>query len=295
MFKTWIQAARPKTLTASVVPIFGVSALAVRASVFQWGIFASTLVGALCIQIGTNFVNDASDFLKGADDENRLGPTRMAAAGLLSTRALFRGAALVFLLAILAGMYLTSIGGWPIFSLGLVSIFFAIAYTAGPFPLAYLGLGDLFVLLFFGFAAVLGTQYLYFGTINSQGLWLSLLVGIHATALIAINNTRDIPTDQRAGKRTLSLRMGDRLSRYYYCLLIFAPFPLWFALALKSGYLQMNSLFLYLPMMALPLAIQNSHHCLVIVNRKEFNFLLAKTGALQLVFGVLISLALLLG
>jgi 1,4-dihydroxy-2-naphthoate octaprenyltransferase len=209
-------------------------------------------VGALLIQIGCNFANDAFDSLKGADTAERIGPQRAVASGLISSRAMLMATALVLVLAFLIGLYLSSLAGWPIFILGVVSLLCAVAYTAGPFPLAYVGLGDLFVLLFFGWAAVLGSAYVQAGqhiathlipfhfqytghwgplhfltnisTLDAVTLvaglplwwwWAASAVGLQATGIIAVNNLRDIPTDTLAGKRTLAVRLGDPLTRVY--------------------------------------------------------------------------------
>lgn len=281
----WILAARPKTLTAGIVPVVLGSALAYRDGIFSWAIFLSALLGSLAIQIGTNYVNDAADFQKGADDENRLGPPRMAASGKLSVRALYWGAALSFLASVLFGAYLIYLAGPWILAIGLFSIFFAVIYTAGPFPLAYLGLGDLFVFIFFGLVALNGTYFSQTNEIGKSSLLLSIVVGLQGMALIAVNNLRDIPTDVKVSKRTLAVRMGDRLSRYYYCLLTILPFLFWL---MAFG----ANTWGYLPMLALPLALWNCTVCLSVDNRLLFNVLLARSAALQMLFGVLATISL---
>jgi 1,4-dihydroxy-2-naphthoate octaprenyltransferase len=293
--KPWFLAARPKTLIAGLIPVVVGSALAFSAGAFQWPIFACALIGALAIQIGTNFVNDASDFERGADTADRLGPARMAASGLITPRALYVGAAIAFLIAFLFGSYLIAQAGVWILVIGLFSIFFAVIYTAGPFPLAYFGLGDLFVMVFFGLVAVLGTVYAHSNAafpgsqlfLSPAAILLALATGFHGMGLIAVNNLRDIPTDIKVGKKTLAVRLGDRASRYYVGVLEFLPYLCWLPLAINIGGWQS-----WLPYLSLPLAAANTAACLRITDRRQFNGLLGKCAGLQLVFGLLASIAL---
>jgi 1,4-dihydroxy-2-naphthoate polyprenyltransferase len=292
----WVAAARPKTLVAGLVPVVLGSAYAFNQGAFRLGIFLGALLGALAIQIGTNYVNDASDFQKGADTKDRLGPPRMAASGLLSPRALYVGAGIFFFLALIFGAYLVKEAGPWMLAIGLVSIFFAVVYTAGPFPLAYLGLGDLFVLIFFGLVAVLGTIFAHFeasGQANAfaeaSAIYLALATGFHGMGLIAVNNLRDIPTDILAGKKTLAVRLGDKASRFYFSLLEFLPYFCWMPISSR-----IPGAFAFLPYFSLPLATLNSFVCFRIRDRREFNGLLARSAALQLLFGLLASLSLVL-
>jgi 1,4-dihydroxy-2-naphthoate octaprenyltransferase len=285
--RVWILAARPKTLVAGLIPVVLGSAFAFHMGGFQWGVFFCALFWALAIQIGTNFVNDASDFEKGADTADRLGPARMAASGLLTPRALYIGAALTFLLALLFGIYLIAQAGVWMLVIGLSSIFFAVAYTAGPFPLAYLGLGDLFVLLFFGFVAVLGTVFAHTRVIAPNAILLALATGFHGVSLIAVNNLRDIPTDIRVGKKTLAVRLGDRASRFYVGALSFLPYLCWLPVALEIG-----GWLAWLPLLSIPLAAANTVSCFRISDRRKFNGLLGRCAGLQLAFGILATIAL---
>jgi 1,4-dihydroxy-2-naphthoate octaprenyltransferase len=287
--RPWILAARPKTLVAGLIPVLLGSALAYQEGSFQVGIFVCALFGALAIQIGTNYVNDASDFEKGADTADRLGPPRMAASGLLTPRSLYVGAALWFLAAFLFGAYLIAQAGVAMLVIGLASILFAVAYTAGPFPLAYLGLGDVFVLLFFGLVAVLGTVYAHTHAVDSRALYLALATGFHGVSLIAVNNLRDIPTDERVGKKTLAVRLGDQGSRRYIAALLFLPFFFWMPIGKD-----MTGIAGLLPILALPLAAANTVACFRIRDRRNFNVLLARCAGLQLVFGLLASASLVL-
>jgi 1,4-dihydroxy-2-naphthoate polyprenyltransferase len=284
----WLVAARPKTLVAGIVPVSMGSALAYQMGKFQPLVFFAALFGALAIQIGSNYVNDGADFEKGADTEERLGPPRMAAMGLLSPKALYLGAGISFLIAFLTGLYLVYTAGLGILVLGLVSILFAVIYTAGPFPLAYLGLGDFFVLIFFGLVAVLGTVYSHLQSINLEAIYLAFCTGIHGMALIAVNNLRDIPTDEKIGKKTLAVRMGDRGSRIYFSILQILPYFFWIPLAkmLPWG---------FLPFLALPIGFLNIYQALQIQDRREFNALLAKVAAHQLAFGALVVISMVLG
>jgi len=285
----WLAAARPKTLVAGLVPVVLGSAYAFHQDAFHLRIFLCALFGALAIQVGTNYVNDASDFEKGADTKDRLGPARMAASGLLTPRALYWGAGFCFLIALFFGFFLILQAGLWMLVIGLSSIFFAVIYTAGPFPLAYLGLGDLFVLIFFGLVAVLGTVFAHVGYVENSAIYLALATGFHGMALIAVNNLRDIPTDILVGKKTLAVRLGDRASRIYYSVLEFLPYLCWAPLAAS-----VPGAFAFLPYFSLPLALLNAFACFRIKDRREFNGLLARSAALQLLFGLLASLALVL-
>lgn len=295
--KSWFLAARPKTLIAGLIPVVVGSAFAFSVGALQWAVFACALFGALAIQIGTNYVNDASDFEKGADTADRLGPARMAASGLLTPRALYGGAAIAFLVAFAFGAYLIAQSGPWMLLIGLVSIFFAVIYTAGPFPLAYLGLGDLFVMVFFGLVAVLGTVYAHTNAaapgstlfLSPTAILLALATGFHGMGLIAVNNLRDIPTDIRVGKKTLAVRLGDRASRFYVGTLEFLPYLCWLPIARQTG-----GWFAWLPYLSLPLAAANTVACFRITDRREFNGLLGRCAGLQLVFGLLASIALVL-
>ena len=224
--RAWLSATRPKTLPAAVAPVAVGVALASTQVAVSWPHAIGCLVGALLIQVGTNFANDAFDGLKGTD-AHRVGPQRAVAAGLISARAMLIATGVVLALALVVGLWLAQVGGWPVLVLGLISLVCAVAYTAGPVPLAYVGLGDLFVLLFFGWFAVLGTAWVQVAPVADLlghtflGLpipwWLiATAVGLQATAIICVNNLRDIATDAPAGKRTLCVRLGDGPSRSYY-------------------------------------------------------------------------------
>lgn len=288
-------AARPRTLPAAVVPVVvgSATAVAVRAQ-FHWGAFFAALIASLFIQIGTNFANDLFDFKRGADTEERLGPVRVTNAGLLTPAEVGRGTAVVFAVAFVVGMYLVYLGGWPIFVIGLASILFGLLYTAGPWPLAYHGLGDLFSFLFFGLVAVLGTHYVHTGGVYGGGLdalawWAALPVGLLVTAILVVNNLRDIPTDAVSGKRTLAVRLGDKNTRRQYVLFVAGAYvvPPLLLLTKMAG-----------PAVLLPLLTIVSAWRLVRIvaggaQGARLNDVLAGTGQLHLLYGLLLAVGLL--
>jgi len=215
-------ATRPPTLAAAFVPVAVGTAVAMLEGGARWLPALAALTGALLLQIGANFANDVFDFEKGTDGEDRLGPTRAAQAGLLTPAQLKWGMVVAFLLATLTGVYLTVVAGWSIIAIGVASILSAIAYTGGPYPLGYHGLGDVFVMIFFGFVAVGGTAFVQLLTVPPSAIVAALPVGALATAILVVNNVRDRHGDARAGKRTLAVRWGKRggLVEYALCLLL---------------------------------------------------------------------------
>lgn len=283
----WWQAARPKTLVAGVVPVAVGSALAIRDGAFLPLAAGMALLGALLIQIGTNLTNDYFDFVRGADTADRLGPARVTQQGLLAPNAVKAGAFVCFALAVAVGVYLVAVGGWPILVIGLASVLAGYAYTGGPFPLGYHGLGDVFVLVFFGLVAVGGTYFLQAHAITSTALLAAIPVGTLGVALLAVNNVRDAATDARAGKRTLVVRFGTGFGRAEWVAMValaFAtPILLW-----ASG---AASIAVLLPLLALPLAIAPFR---VVRNQSGvvLNTALAATARLQLVFGLLFAVGL---
>ena len=204
----WVLAARPKTLPAAAAPVLVGSACAAAAHGFRIGPALAALTGALLIQIGTNLWNDVADFERGTDTATRLGPTRVTQAGLLSPRQVRRGTLIAFGLACLVGLYLTVVAGWPVIVIGVSSIVAGLAYTGGPWPLSHHGLGEPFVLLFFGFVAVAGTAWVQAGTVPAAAWWAGLVSGAFSTAILVVNNTRDHATDRAAGRTTLPARLG---------------------------------------------------------------------------------------
>lgn len=234
MLSAWIMATRPKTLAAGVAPVAVGTSLAATTGPVRWDLAAGCLGGALLLQIGCNFANDAGDALRGADTPERLGPQRAVASGLIGPRAMLAGAGIALALAAVVGAWLAHESAWQLWLVGLASVVAALAYTLGPMPLAYVGLGDLFVVLFFGLAAVVGSAWVQHPHWPPPGAWwwAATAVGMQAATLIAINNLRDIPTDARTGKRTLCVRLGDRASRWYHLTLHLAAAGSWLAAGL---------------------------------------------------------------
>lgn len=207
-WQVWWLAVRPKTLTAAVAPVLVGSACAWAAGGFRLGPALAALVGALAIQVTTNLVNDVADFRRGTDAADRLGPVRVTQAGLLNPRQVEVAAVLSAAIATLAGVYLWLVAGWPVVVIGLASLVAAVAYTAGPFPLAEHGLGEPFVLIFFGLVAVAGTAWVQALRVPPAAWWGGVVCGAFATAILVINNTRDWASDRRAGRRTVPARWG---------------------------------------------------------------------------------------
>jgi len=219
-FKIWFLSIRPKTLPAAAGPVLIGTALAYGDRPIHIGIFLATILAALLIQIGTNLSNDYFDYVKGVDTKERTGPVRATQAGLVSPAAMMWASVGIFGLAAVLGLYLISRGGWPIMVIGILSILSGILYTAGPLPLGYVGLGELFVLLFFGPVAVGGTYYLQTHLINPIVIIAGLAPGLISTAILAVNNLRDRRTDKAAGKKTLVIRMGRRFGVFEYIICV---------------------------------------------------------------------------
>src|SRR5580692_1531577 len=210
LLRVWLLACRPATLVAAFVPVAVGAACAVADAHFRAGPALAALLGAVFIQIGTNLANDVYDFERGADTAERLGPTRAVQAGLLTARQVRAGMVVAFGLATLAGAYLVSAAGWPVVAIGVLSVASGIAYTGGPYPLGYHGLGDVFVMAFFGFVAVCGTVFVQAHEVPLLAWLAAVPVGAIATAVLVVNNLRDREQDARAGKRTLAVRFGRR-------------------------------------------------------------------------------------
>ncbi|WP_044185337.1 1,4-dihydroxy-2-naphthoate polyprenyltransferase [Hyalangium minutum] len=287
--KTWIMAIRPKTLTAALVPVAVGTGLAFGAGVGRWLPALAALLGALLIQIGTNLTNDYYDFKKGADTEERLGPVRVTQSGLISPRTVLASAIGCFGLAILTGIYLVWIGGWPIVAIGLTSVLCGYAYTGGPLPLAYHGLGDIFVFVFFGLVAVTGTYYVQALTVSPAAWWAAVPVGALGTALLVVNNLRDAHTDVKANKRTLVVRLGTGAGKAEYLVLLAASFAtpfILFGLGLASAWV-------FLALLSVPLAV-GPLKLVLKAQGAALNAALGGTARLQLVFGLLFAVGLFL-
>ena len=224
--QAWWLAARPRTLPVSAAPVVLGTAVAWAGDRSRWGPALGALLGALCLQLASNFANDLFDFEKGADNDDRIGPPRASQLGLLSPSAMRWGIGAAVAGAVLCGLYLTAQAGWPVVAVGLVSILAALAYTGGPWPFGYKGLGDLAVFIFFGPVAVVGTDYVQSLQISPETLWASLPIGFLSTAILVVNNVRDIDSDRAAGKRTLAVRLGRSGGRLEYLLLVAVSFAL---------------------------------------------------------------------
>lgn len=279
----WWLAARPKTLSAASVPVLVGTACAFAAGGVRWLPALAAMLGALLLQIGANFANDVYDFEKGADTADRLGPTRAVQAGLVTPAAMRRAMLLVFALALLIGVYLTAVAGPVIVAIGIASIVAAIAYTGGPYPLGYNGLGDAVVLVFFGPVAVCGTAFVQLGHVPMLAALASVPIGALATAILVVNNVRDRATDARAGKRTLAVRLGVKAALMEYAGAVLLPNLLPVYLAVGQG-----GRFVLLPLLTVPMALA----LLRAVSRESgraLNVRLAGTAKLLFVWGVLLS------
>jgi 1,4-dihydroxy-2-naphthoate octaprenyltransferase len=286
----WVMATRPPTLLAAIVPVAVGTAVAAAEGSLRVGPALAALGGALLLQIGANFANDVFDFEKGADTAERLGPVRAVQAGLLTPASVRRGMLVVFGLALLVGAYLASVAGPVIVAIGLASITAAVAYTGGPYPLGYHGLGELFVMLFFGFVAVLGTAFVQVGRVPGLAWWAAVPVGSLATAILVVNNLRDIATDRPAGKRTLAVRFGERAAVVEYALLVASAYvvPVLLVVTGRSGPLVL------LPLVTLPLAV-GLIRAVARERGRALNSLLARTARLLFLQGILFAGGLALG
>src|SRR5437764_868842 len=226
--RIWLMAARVRTLPASVAPVLVGTALAGAGHVFHFSRFLAALIGAVFIQVGTNLSNDYSDARRGADTEDRLGPVRVTAGGLVPPRQVLLATYVSFGVAVLAGIYLVAVAGWQLILVGAASILAGVLYTGGPRPYGYEGLGEVFVFLFFGVVAVVGSYFVQTKDLTWEAFVLSVPVGLLAAAILLVNNIRDADTDRRAGKRTLAVRLGRERARgmYVACLVVaFAAIP----------------------------------------------------------------------
>ena len=252
-FQVWLAAARPATLPAALSPVMVGTALAASSGQMRLDRALAALLGALLIQIATNFYNDYADFQKGADTEERLGPPRATQKGWLLPSQVLWAAFLTFGLATAVGVYLVAVAGWPVVFIGLLSIACGILYTGGPMPLAYHGLGDLFVMIFFGAVAVCGTYYVQALSWSFPVFWASLAVGALITAILVVNNLRDYQTDEKAGKITLVVRYGTTFGHFEYgALMVWAYGTPFFLCALAPDF---YSLYCLLPLVSAPMAL----------------------------------------
>lgn len=230
----WVEAARPRTLPAAAAPVFVGSGLAAGSGVFRLDAFVAALVGALAIQVAANFANDASDAARGADTADRVGPPRMVAAGVLSARAMWTAVVAAVGVAVLCGVWLIAIAGWVVAVIGVASIVAMLGYVGGPIPYGYRGLGEVFVFVFFGFVATVGSRFVHDGAAPVAAWLLAVPMGMLAAAILVANNRRDIDTDARAGKRTLAVMLGRPGTHRLFAVLTYGAFA-WIAVVAALG------------------------------------------------------------
>ncbi len=287
--QVWVLAARPKTLPAAVAPVIAGTAVAYYEDGVHWISAVLAILTALLLQVAANFANDALDFRRGADTGERLGPTRVTASGMVSAEGVMRATAVTLALAVVTGLPLVFRGGWPILLLGLAAIVCAVAYTGGPFPLGYLGLGEVFVFIFFGLAAVAGTAYIQTGELTALALAMSVPIGALAVGILIVNNLRDIETDRAAGKKTLAVRLGARNTRLEYGVMLAiagaSPVVFW-----AVGWLDWP---VVLTLVWWPFGVALWNQISVRTGR-ELNPTLGNTGRALLVYSVVLSTALVL-
>jgi 1,4-dihydroxy-2-naphthoate polyprenyltransferase len=283
--RIWVMAARVRTLPAAVAPVLVGTSLALGAGHFRALAFVAALLGAIFIQVGTNLSNDYSDARRGADTEDRLGPVRVTAGGLVPPSQVLLATYVTFGLAVLCGAYLVAVAGWELLAVGAASILAGVLYTGGPRPYGYEGLGELFVFLFFGVVAVVGSYFVQVQQLPWQPFVCAVPVGLLASAILVVNNVRDLDTDRRAGKRTLAVRLGRERTRELYVAMLTVAFlcaPLPWVLGSMSAWL-------LLCWLALPLAVSVAKVVRTRVDGPALNGALAKTGMLQLLFCLLLS------
>ena len=290
--RIWLMAARPRTLPAAIAPVLVGTAVAVESEghLPRVGAFLAALIGSIFIQIGTNLANDYSDAKRGADTVDRLGPVRVTSAGLVTPQRVLTATWVAFGIAVLCGIYLTAVAGLAILLIGVLSIAAGVLYTGGPRPYGYAGLGEVFVFLFFGLVAVNGSYYVQVERLDALPLGLSIAVGFLATAILVVNNVRDVETDRRAGKNTLAVRMGRRNAVALYRLLVLGAYvvlPL-ALLASETSALPLIAL-LSLPMAIAPMRTMSNR-----TDGPSLNAALAGTGALLGAFSLLVTIGLLL-
>lgn len=280
----WLMAIRPRTLPASVTPVLVGSAAAYADGRFEIFPAAAALMGSLLLQVGVNLANDYFDFKRGYDTADRIGPVRVTVSGLIAPVTVRNAMLFTFFLVALIGLYLVFVGGWPILAAGIASILAALAYSGGPYPLASHGLGDLFVFIFFGLVAVSGSYYVQALTLTPLVLAASVPMGFLITAIIVVNNLRDINTDSTVGKRTLAVMLGERATCREFVWLVAASYLAAVMLWIMKD---MNPLML-LPFVSVPYAFKTTRKVLS-TGGAALNEALASTALLSLLYGVLLS------
>ena len=291
ILKGWIAAARPRTLPAALGPIIPGSVLAWSEGKFRGDAVFAASIAALLLQISVNVANDYFDFINGIDTSDRLGPKRAAASGLLSLKSIRTGMIVLTLLILVPGLYLVYIGGIPVLIIGIASVLSVYLYSAGPFPLSSNALGDLFVFLFFGPVAVCGTYYVQTLSISPEIIAYSVSIGMLVTAILVVNNYRDIDTDRAADKKTLAVVLGRKMMVAEYCFLLFAAYLIPVALVVLSDISYSILLFI----VTIPLGISLIRDMGGRAQGKELNKTLAGTAGLSFLFSIFLSLGIFLG
>ena len=285
-----MRAARPQTLAAAFVPVLIGASLAYHDQLFRIDTTLVALFCAFAIQIGTNFANDYFDFLKGADTPDRIGFERATSAGLVKAKTMRNATIITLLIAFLAGLYLVWIGGWVIFLIGILSLLFGVLYTGGPYPLGYNGLGDIFVFIFFGIIAVMGTYYVNALEWSQVSFIASLPIGALCVNILVVNNLRDVEQDAISGKRTLGVLLGEKALKWEYFLmhLIAVIVPLW--MFVFNSY----SLIILLPLLSIPAAVLLLNQVVNHTEKRSLNSTLERTAQYMTLYGVLFAIGIIL-
>ncbi|MDR9417096.1 MAG: 1,4-dihydroxy-2-naphthoate polyprenyltransferase [Gracilimonas sp.] len=288
--KLWIEAARPQTLAAALVPVLVGASLAFQADKLNWVNTAFALFCAMLIQIGTNFANDYFDFIKGSDTTERIGFRRATASGLIAPKTMKNATIITMSVAFVSGLYLVWVAGWVVLAIGLLSLLFGILYTGGPFPLGYNGLGDVFVFIFFGIVAVMTTYYVNTLEWSEASFWASLSVGALCVNILVINNLRDVEQDKKSGKRTLGVLLGDTALKIEYLLMVLLAYaiPPHFFMQLKFN------IWIFIPFLSLPFALFLLYKVWGETDKRKLNATLERTAQFMVVFGVLFSIGIIL-
>lgn len=286
----WLDAARPKTLAAALVPVMVGAALAWNDGLFRLDTSLVALFCAFAIQIGTNFANDYFDFINGADTDERVGFQRATATGLISSKAMLTATIITMSVAFLAGLYLVWVGGFVVLIIGILSLLFGILYTGGPFPLGYNGLGDLFVFIFFGFVAVMGTYYVNALEWSMVSFWASIPIGALAVNILVVNNLRDIKQDKVAGKNTLGVMFGETALKVEYIVMALISYPVLFYFYSLDGF----SPWIFLPLLSLPVLLIIVYDIQNHTDKSELNKTLEQTAQFMILYGVLFTAGILI-
>ena len=290
--KSILIAIRPKTLSASIAPVLVGSSIAFNSSHFNMQIFFLTFFSAIFIQIGTNFANDVYDFINGADNDERIGPTRAVQANLISVRAMKYLTIISFSLSVICGLPLVIQGGYPILLVGILSIISGYAYTGGPYPLGYNGWGDIFVFIFFGPIAVCGTFFLQLGYVSVESIISGIIMGCLSVTLLCINNIRDVETDRNVGKRTIAVRFGVMFVKILFISLFLISYLLLAYLSFNLSYLNTNVFFLLL-IITVPLCIKLNFDVFKLKSH-SLNRLLSNVSVFIIIFSLLFILSILI-